>query len=454
VIYDAFGNIQNSPTEIDQFFHFTGRPLDEDTGLQNNLNRWYDGTTGKWLSEDPIGFGGGDANLSRYVENAPTMALDPNGQSILAKAGRRAYQRLTRTVKERALSKFFQVHHKISREIFAKHKKWLNYLGFDIDDSINTITLPNKMGRILGLGGKRSLHQGAPLQSYENRVRDGLERIRATSDELFDTQGKDVAENWARQQLVKFQRELQQGLRKGDIHVQGYDMLPDGTKVKIALGAGIFILPPQRTLQETIDFLDRGTFTHWTGDEGAMGWVGFALDCFNPIDDLKFVAELVSDSFDAPRHLDPGRDNWQFDWEAIDDAVGKFKDLFDRGIKYLLSFDVSLMIIDDYDGSHLFVVATKPGRRVSAGELFLDYHRGGYTAAEVLASGGPQRAVRLRGVRRDGALVFEGVRPGDAQRFRGGMVIEDWKTKAKLYRVNVVDYWRGILGELPALMEE
>lgn len=51
----------------------------ESTGLQNNLNRWYDASTGRWLSEDPIGFSAGDANLYRYVGNGPTNGTDPSG---------------------------------------------------------------------------------------------------------------------------------------------------------------------------------------------------------------------------------------------------------------------------------------------------------------------------------------------------------------------------------------
>lgn len=41
------------------------RPFDPDTGLQNNLNRWYDASVGRWLSEAPIGFAAGDENLYR-----------------------------------------------------------------------------------------------------------------------------------------------------------------------------------------------------------------------------------------------------------------------------------------------------------------------------------------------------------------------------------------------------
>lgn len=39
----------------------------------------YDPTIGRWTSEDPIAFEGGDANLDRYVGNAPTNFIDPSG---------------------------------------------------------------------------------------------------------------------------------------------------------------------------------------------------------------------------------------------------------------------------------------------------------------------------------------------------------------------------------------
>jgi RHS repeat-associated protein len=64
---------------IDHLFTFTGRALDESTGLQNNLNRWYDAETGRWLSQDPIAFEGGDSNLYRYVANSPILSADPSG---------------------------------------------------------------------------------------------------------------------------------------------------------------------------------------------------------------------------------------------------------------------------------------------------------------------------------------------------------------------------------------
>ena len=79
-IYDSFGNLTSQTNAaVDCLFGFTGRPLDNVTGLQNNLNRWYDAKVGQWASEDPIGFNGRDANTSRYVGNSPTNAVDPSG---------------------------------------------------------------------------------------------------------------------------------------------------------------------------------------------------------------------------------------------------------------------------------------------------------------------------------------------------------------------------------------
>ncbi|WP_460185649.1 RHS repeat-associated core domain-containing protein [Thermopirellula anaerolimosa] len=77
LVYDAFGRVTaESNPAVDSLFLFTARPFDPDTGLQNNLNRWYDFRVGRWLSEDPIGFAAGDGNLYRYVGNAVILRAD------------------------------------------------------------------------------------------------------------------------------------------------------------------------------------------------------------------------------------------------------------------------------------------------------------------------------------------------------------------------------------------
>jgi RHS repeat-associated protein len=76
---------------VDEAFEFTGRWFDKDTGEQYNLNRWYDSYTGRWMSEDPIGFAAGDANLYRYVGNGPTNFIDPHGMAIMLPPGVEPY---------------------------------------------------------------------------------------------------------------------------------------------------------------------------------------------------------------------------------------------------------------------------------------------------------------------------------------------------------------------------
>lgn len=48
-------------------------------GLRYNVNRRCDPQVGWWISEDPIGFAGGDVNLMRYVGNGVLSAIDPTG---------------------------------------------------------------------------------------------------------------------------------------------------------------------------------------------------------------------------------------------------------------------------------------------------------------------------------------------------------------------------------------
>jgi RHS repeat-associated protein len=78
--YDSTGKrISETNASVDLVFGYTGKLLDETTGLQNNLNRWLDPATGRWISQDPIGFAAGDANLYRYVGNKVSTLVDPYG---------------------------------------------------------------------------------------------------------------------------------------------------------------------------------------------------------------------------------------------------------------------------------------------------------------------------------------------------------------------------------------
>jgi len=74
--YDSFGNATNSG--FPNRYQFTGREFDAFSAMQFSRARFYDPKLGRFISEDPIGFGGG-INTYAYVGNRPTMFADPTG---------------------------------------------------------------------------------------------------------------------------------------------------------------------------------------------------------------------------------------------------------------------------------------------------------------------------------------------------------------------------------------
>nr|WP_250564781.1 RHS repeat-associated core domain-containing protein [Adonisia turfae] len=80
ITYNSFGQVTSETNpDIDFRFGYTGRELDEATGLMYYRARYYDPAVGTFVSEDPLGFDAGDANLYRYVFNSPTNFTDPSG---------------------------------------------------------------------------------------------------------------------------------------------------------------------------------------------------------------------------------------------------------------------------------------------------------------------------------------------------------------------------------------
>jgi RHS repeat-associated protein len=78
--YNAFGQVAyESNAAIHHFAGYTGGHIDIDTGFVEDYHRWYDPATGAWLSADPKGFIARDANLDRYVGNAPADKTDATG---------------------------------------------------------------------------------------------------------------------------------------------------------------------------------------------------------------------------------------------------------------------------------------------------------------------------------------------------------------------------------------
>jgi RHS repeat-associated protein len=81
--YEPYGatNVTHVP-KADYPFLFTGRTRVTD-GLYYYRARFYDPGTSRFVSEDPLEFGGGGPNLYEYVEGKPAFSVDPNGQDSL-----------------------------------------------------------------------------------------------------------------------------------------------------------------------------------------------------------------------------------------------------------------------------------------------------------------------------------------------------------------------------------
>jgi RHS repeat-associated protein len=79
VSYDSLGRIVNQTNTLDLRYAYTGREWDGETGQYYNRARYYDPTVGRFISEDPLGFGAGDTNIYRYVGNSFVNEIDPSG---------------------------------------------------------------------------------------------------------------------------------------------------------------------------------------------------------------------------------------------------------------------------------------------------------------------------------------------------------------------------------------
>jgi len=74
--YDTFGKVERFGNAVKNTYAFTGREYDMETGLYYYRGRYYDPETGRFISKDPIGFAGGDANQYNYVLGDPVNWAD------------------------------------------------------------------------------------------------------------------------------------------------------------------------------------------------------------------------------------------------------------------------------------------------------------------------------------------------------------------------------------------
>jgi RHS repeat-associated protein len=131
--YSTFGEILSTtnPNTLPTYA-YTGREWDPDAGLYYYRARWYDPVVGRFVGDDPSGFGAGDANLQRYVRNSPTNFTDPSGlvddETLWFKAEAAAAKRqeTTRFAEEQRLRDEQELENSGSRlSIHANNQSWV-----------------------------------------------------------------------------------------------------------------------------------------------------------------------------------------------------------------------------------------------------------------------------------------------------------------------------------------
>ena len=78
--YGSFGSIVSINGSLTNPFLYTGREFDSESSLYYYRARYFDPITGRFLSEDPISFRGGN-NFFEYAKNNPIRFSDPTGLS-------------------------------------------------------------------------------------------------------------------------------------------------------------------------------------------------------------------------------------------------------------------------------------------------------------------------------------------------------------------------------------
>ncbi len=163
--YDSFGKVLADSNPGYTPFGFSGGLYDYRTDLVRFGARDYQPETGRWTSEDPIGFLSGDINFYAYVGNDPVNFIDPSGFSrksskvavVIGERMRRVNAAAADLIKEGYQVKTYQPRNlrstmdNLNRLDIEANRSWIRYwtkdkgaVVFDIgkDPSINSIRSP------------------------------------------------------------------------------------------------------------------------------------------------------------------------------------------------------------------------------------------------------------------------------------------------------------------------
>ncbi|MEN7547389.1 RHS repeat-associated core domain-containing protein [Rapidithrix thailandica] len=97
--YDIYGNIRSQTKGEQHFIPFRNQGQYEDVeldGLMYNRFRYYDGNSGTYISQDPIGLAGNNPNIYAYVSDS-NVWVDPFGLDCTkGKVGKVTYENFER----------------------------------------------------------------------------------------------------------------------------------------------------------------------------------------------------------------------------------------------------------------------------------------------------------------------------------------------------------------------
>jgi RHS repeat-associated protein len=79
--YGPYGILSATGMATTNSYAYTGREIDG-LGIDYYRARYYNPNTGRFLSEDPLGFAGSGTNFYAYVYNSPTNFRDPSGKFV------------------------------------------------------------------------------------------------------------------------------------------------------------------------------------------------------------------------------------------------------------------------------------------------------------------------------------------------------------------------------------
>jgi uncharacterized protein RhaS with RHS repeats len=300
----------------------------------------YDPTVGRFITQDPIGFDGADANLYRYVRDSPTNLTDPSGESAVSKLGKIIgksflklseaevkkavkaeikaiwYQTVTRFLTEKGVSKLYNAHHIITQKLFesARLGPFLEKIGVLKGGFENIAVLPTKEAlRAAEQVGAAALTGGRHIKDYTKLVEEPLLAIKANYDA-----GK-IGKAAAKEAVEKVQADTLAGLRNGTIKLQRYDnewtrdALRNGvaTMIALAIASGASEAEAEEIAYRNVERLAEqdsyfrqknvivryGTAGYYVKDSNSKlaGWAAFAVDFFNPVEDVIVVTDLAQD---------------------------------------------------------------------------------------------------------------------------------------------------------------